>query len=178
MKKLVVILTALVGLLALTDQVHAKKMTLEPSVLLVLAADESGLAKVAVRFDLSGLPEAENRQINHAFLEWHPAGTTPDGETALRSFEVQRIVASWSNTPQSTVTVSATPEAVWDITAGEYERDEESYVRLDVTDALRAWNDEGADSFGYLISTAALTRNNAVAAAGGVVLRVSYGCRP
>lgn len=56
----------------------ADVLEVSPAEIVALSADSTGVYRVALRFDLSGMREGEGRKIDGALLQWAADGLTKD----------------------------------------------------------------------------------------------------
>ncbi len=129
----------------------AETLELSPTEVVVLTEDGSGVAKVALRFDLSVLPQGSNLHIAGANLEW-TADDAPAGEA---SYWLEPLVESWDRTAVaagSTVLVrgNRTDESLM-LAADRGQAND--LVRLDMGGLLNAWLAEPQKNFGILVGS-------------------------
>ena len=101
MKANMILGVALAGLLALASTaVEAEVLILTPTQSAVCPADESGVTKVVLQFDLSGITGGEGRQIDQALLEWVVTGM-PSPSTTPSAARPSVSIARWMTRPGS-----------------------------------------------------------------------------
>ncbi len=169
MKRLWNVLTIALGLAAAAGAALAGPAALAPGQASLLPDDESGVAKVAVQFDLSGYGATD--AVGEAVLEWTVPGVPSDG---LSEFTAYPITGGWTVAGIAQETVPAageTPAAHWTIEPPDYER-HGGLVRLDITELARSWAGGLIQNHGVVIAVDGVPRTGLSAALSGVRLRI------
>lgn len=153
----------------------ADVLTAQPVKAVVLPADESGLTRVALQFDVSGIRSGDHRQIHRAFLEWKVNGVPSDRHSEYTLFPV---TAAWTEagvaggTP---VSIAEDATASWDIDPLDYQRNAGGFIRLDVTDLARDWADGVGPNYGFVVVSTDLSREGLADQLSQAELTVRYG---
>jgi hypothetical protein len=173
MKTLQNLLIAALGVAILVVPAHAGRLVLAPAEAQATPVDGSAVTRVAVRFDLSVVPEGA--VIEMAYLEWSVGELT--GEEAA-VFLARAIGESWTANAElsSAPDVDSEKVAGWRIEPGGAAA-EEGRVRLELTELARQWALGLRENFGVAIDTAGLDEEAADAVLGGARLVVHYGRR-
>jgi hypothetical protein len=165
----------LIGLLVAPLASQADVLELTPSRAVVLPADESGLTRIALVYDVSGLRTGEGRRIDEALLDWSVVGVPSDEESEYFAYA---LTASWTvEDARSGQAVAAAEEAAarWEVTPPDYERNGKGFVRLDLISLMRDWAEGRATNFGILVATESVTREAFATQLQGAKLTVRYG---
>jgi hypothetical protein len=165
------LLTAIV----MVTPVRGNVLTLAPTQAVVLPTDESGQTRIAVLFDVSGVPSGRNRRIDEALLEWVLGSVSINSES---EFTAKSVGTSW--TIQSIVTSQpevAEEVARWHIGPLDYERNGGAFVRLDIASLVEGWASGLTSNYGVLITTKDLSRTVASAHLNDIRLTIRYGFR-
>jgi len=129
---------------------------LAPDQAVVLPDDETGVAKVALQFDLSGIPEGH--VIDLGYLDWSLTGVS-DSERS--EYAILLVTSSWTEAGVSGGAAPDVEEAsfgTWDIEPRDYGRTA-GLVRFALTDLAREWSSGETDNFGVVVSTEHLSGN-------------------
>ncbi len=125
----------------------ADVLELEPVEARVLPADGSGLTKVALRFDLSGMREGKGRRIYDALLDWRVTGVSGENPS---EFTAHAATSSWSVAGDSP-DVAEDPVAGWDVIPDSKRADQ--LVRLDLRGLVEAWSEGKSSNYGIVVVT-------------------------
>jgi len=163
------------SLALLVSTARADVLTLSPVKTAVLPDDGSGLTRMALQFDLSGIRQGEGRRIDNAILEWEVGDNT---RTETGAFSVQEIANPWD--PQS-ITEGVTAPTVqskimdrWHITPWLREH-RGGLVRLDLQEVANRWMSGASGNFGVLVTTPMLTQASGAQLISNARLVVYYG---
>jgi hypothetical protein len=146
-----------------------------PAEAALLPADESGVAKVAMRFDLSSLRSGEHRRIEQALLEWTLTGTS---DADMTEYVVYAAQASWSESAIASGSVPVhgeEPAAEWLLQPRKAGEKGAGLVRLDITELVRSWADGGQPNYGVIVATSALGREVLGGQLDQAKLTIRYG---
>jgi hypothetical protein len=174
-RNLSLIAIGLLAAISLPLVAHAHVLTVQPVKAAVLPADESGRTRVALQFDLSGLPSGENRQIHRALLNWRVNGVPSDRHS---EYSVYPITGAWTvagaggGTP---VSIAEETAASWDIDPLDYQRNGGGFIRLDITNLVQSWVGSAESNYGVVITTADVNRQTAADQLAEAELTVRYG---
>jgi len=145
-----------------------------PSEAVLLPSDGSVGARVAMKFDLSGVAWGSGRQIITANLDWSIAGIDQD---APSSFNVKAITRAWSKETAesgvSAVQCASEPSDHWTLEALDYERIG-GFLRLRIPDLVRSWLENSASNQGVLVEFERGTPTNLKAQLANAKLVIHY----
>jgi len=170
---------AILGLLSIFGFLSAEADTYEQaSKEAVALADDSGISKAALVFDLTSLRSGGNRHIEEAILDWWVSGIAPESSPVFSAYP---ILASWT---KSTVQNGASL-AVGEASVAQYQvnnlipdKGNGRLVRLDVTSLVREWADGSKSNYGIvIIATAGVSANDLDSQLGKAHLTIRYGFR-
>lgn len=153
-------------------------LRLDPVQSAVCPADSTGITKVALQFDLSGIRSGENRQIEEAILDWTVAAMDDETDYVCVAY---RITSGWT---EAGVTSNGAPESLaeaaaeWTFGPADYDALGMGMVRFYLEDLVEAWVAGEAENHGVLIEVPGLTAEGVSAAFGHATLIVRYGFRP
>ncbi len=154
-------------LLSAPAAVHADMLSVAPSQTMVLPDDQTGTARVALLFDLSGLRAGEGRRVDEALIDWTISGV-PSGSSS--TYSLFPATAAWNG---SSVSIAEDPVEVWDIEPLEVERNG-GLVRFSLRDLASDWA-EGGSNYGVVITTPDVTAQTLAAQMLDARLIVRYG---
>jgi hypothetical protein len=148
-------------------------LTVAPSQAVVLAGDESGLTKVAVQFDLSGMQAGAGRRVDMAMVEWTPSGVPSEEFTEYAAYAATE---SWSGSSASetSVSVSETVSATWEIDPADYAKNG-GFLRFEVTGVVQGWHDSPGSNHGLVLEMGELDEETLASGLGQIRLVVHYG---
>jgi len=151
-------------------------LTVSPSQAVVLPADGSGLTKVAVQFDLSGLRAAEGRVIDEAYVEWTPSGVSSE---ELVTFSAYEVTTAWSaaSAAQGAPEVSESAAGTWEVDPADYARTG-GFVRFNVTAGVSSWASGASANHGLVLVMGQLDDETLASELNQIHLTVRYGFRP
>ncbi len=179
MKANMILGVALAGLLALASTaVEAEVLILTPTQSAVCPADESGVTKVVLQFDLSGITGGEGRQIDQALLEWVVTGM-PSGTHS--EYELHAATGAWTESAVASGTVPTFGEDtadVWSYSPLDYTRNQGGLLRLDLLHLVRGWLAGEATNYGVVIATEDLSRAGLSNQLSTIRLTIRYGFVP
>ena len=166
-----VVLSLAVGLAA------ADEAVLAPSQATVLPSDASGLTRIVLQYDLSGLRSGEGRQIDAALLDWHLTGVSASHDSEFQAFAatVSWTAANAANSGVGQIASNAEPVSEWEFTTEDYDRNDGGFVRFNFRSLATAWADETLPNYGVVITTDDVNRANALASLPSAILTVRYG---
>ena len=156
-------------------EVRADLLVASPAKAVVLPDDGSGVTKMALQFDLSGMRSGEGRRIDNAILEWVVGENTREQHG---SFSVQEITTQWD--AQAVVLGTTIPVAAdpimdrWHITPWLREH-RGGLVRLDLEDVTRRWTANTTPNLGVLVTTTMMDPRVAAGLIGDIRLIIYYG---
>jgi hypothetical protein len=151
---------------ALCAPASAQIQEISPSEVALLPADGTGVARVALRFNVARLAQKRNLHLVGASLEW----TGSDLLTLPAVFLVEPITQEWTRAGleggTEDVEVSKAADE-WEITARDQARSG-NFVRLNLDTATASWLESPTLNFGVVLATpslmpAALARQAAAA---------------
>lgn len=159
-----------------SDTASADVLTLAPAKVAVLPADQSGVTRVALEFDLSGLREGSGREINQAILGWEVPGISRE---TVAEFLVYEMDTAWDEegVAAGLAQVSHREEEadVWDFHPRDYDRLGRGVIRLRLRDAVEGWANGRTANHGVLVVAGNIGREALSGALAGVRLHVWYG---
>ena len=174
--KLAAVLILVMLAMVPTSAARADLLEATSAAVTVLPADESGLVKVAVRFDLSAVMEGDGRRIDDALLEW-TVDSAPTADRPAR-YAVREVLASWdaarASSGEQAVTASENTVSDWSIGARSWSR-VGGFVRLDVESLIADWLADPQRNFGVLIEAKDVSRQAVANVLGQMKLIVRYG---
>jgi len=162
MKPILVVLVTLLSLGLTRTQALARgqNVSLEPSQTALLPSDESGVTRVAIRFDVSQLPTGTHRVITRALVEWTVSGLTAQSECNIYGYPIlQSWTAEGAASGRETVEAGEVEVAVWAVEPPDYAR-RGGYVRLDLLDLVRDWEHGGTANHGVVITFSDIDRGD------------------
>jgi hypothetical protein len=164
MSLFVVTLIALMPALA-----GAEVLNLAPVSSRVLPADESGMTKVVLKFDLSGMREGQGRRVFVANLNWEVTG--------LPTEEISEIVAyaatsAWTPTGEAPA-VSEDKAGSWHIMPGS-DAAQEGLVRLDLDNLVDGWANGSAANYGLVLGIPDMSAESLASQLANARLEVRY----
>jgi len=146
---------------------------LAPMTAVVLPDDESGLTKVALWYDLSGLEAAEERTAARAAVEWTVPGVSEEGEYTFAAYPIE---AAWDAgevvAGEETLDVGSERAASWAIESRDYDR-HGAYAKFLVTDLVDGWVSGSTGNYGILIEMSGVEAE-AVTSLSGARLSIRY----
>jgi hypothetical protein len=152
-------------------------LVLEPSAAAVLPSDESGIASVVFRFDLSGMREGSSREIVSGLIDWIVPGVPGQSDS---EFEVYQVTGSWSEAgaAESRSAVARDEDVLcnWRIEGLDYGRSGGA-VRFDITALVEGWADETISNFGIVIESPDVTESDFTSGLTSARLTIRYGFR-
>jgi hypothetical protein len=169
MKAKTCVIALVVGILFPAAGAGAAVYEAEPTEATVLSADHSGLTKVVLRFDLSGLREGEARRILDASIEWPVQGVSSEEISTFSAYEVTRALDA-----EGSVEYAEEALSEWEITPADYEQSE-GFVRLDVKELAVSWAESPGANLGVLVATPSLAGADLMNQLGEARLIVRYG---
>ena len=176
MKANIIVGLAVAGLLALAPlAVQAEVLTIVPVKAVVCPADESGVTKVALQFDFSGIRSGEGRQIDQALLEWRVTGMASDAYT---EYVLIPVAAAWSEAGVAGGSAPAMAEVAsdtWGFSLLDYERNQGGLLRFDILHLVHDWLSGEATNHGVIIATEDLGREGLSNQLDRIRLTVRYG---
>lgn len=177
LKKSLAASLALVVLSLTAGRAAADVVILAPSRATVLPNDGSGLTKIVLQYDLSGLRTGEGRQIDEAMINWHLAGVSSSHDS---DFSAYQALVSWTSATAVSVGVGrlesgAQPISEWEFTTVDYDRNDGGFVRFDLRELASAWASGASPNYGILIITDDVSRTHAAAGLDNALLTVRYG---
>ena len=171
------VLVAVAILLLTAAAARADVLRVSASNAVVSPADGSGITKVVLEFDVSGMREGANRRIEEATLDWQ----LPAMQSETRySFKCFAATESWTETgvgENGSPTREADPRAEWDFEAADYERIGEGLIRFYVRDLINEWESGSTPNHGLVIELPGISRAGLSGELEGAVLTVRYGFR-
>jgi len=153
--------------------VSADVLTVAPSQSVVLPADESGVTKVAVQFDLSGMQEGEGRRVDIAMLEWTPSGVPSNAFTEYAAYAATQAWSS-ASAVETAPSVSETAAAEWEIDPADY-AESGGFIRFNVTSVVSGWHDSPGSNHGLVLEMGKLDDEALASALEQIRLVVHYG---
>lgn len=151
MKTGMIFATALL-FVALASVARADVLKVAPESAVVLPADDSGVTRVALTFDLSGMRSGTGRQIVIATIDWPIEGMTVQDDA---EFSVHRVTAGWSATSvgsgETSVSYEETPSSV-------EQMDEDTctavggLLRLRATKLVEDWIATPSENYGVIVT--------------------------
>jgi hypothetical protein len=157
--------------LAIPSWVNAQVLTLTPTQAVDLPGDGSGVTKVALLFDLSGIPQGQGRRIDNALLDWRMSGVP----SSRRSEYAAYIPAGPWTIASVVVPTLSEPTARWRIEPFDYQRNQGGFVRLNLTSLVRDWTGGARQNLGVVVATPDVSGTALVGQLGGAVLTIRYG---
>jgi hypothetical protein len=175
MKAIIGILVPGLLALGLAPGAAADVLVVHPAEAVVLPADTSGLTKIVLRFDLSGMRAEENLHISHAYVDWILPGVPSDRESEYATYAV---TAAWSADAVASgaahVEAAEEPSATWEITPADYEV-VGGLVRLDLVDLVTAWANGTKSNYGIVLATPDVGSEGLAGELVRATLTVRYG---
>jgi hypothetical protein len=142
----------------------------------VLPEDGSGVAKVAVRFDLSGLREGSGLTVVSASVNWDIPGMPAE---ARSEFQVYRLEGSWGPLGPSALDVIEALDKGAEVVKSVYPQDHvrvgRRTVRLSVTDLTQEVLNSRGSTLNILVASPTLSRQGFTDALGSVHFTIRYG---
>lgn len=159
-----------VGLTALMPALAgAEVLDLTPVSSRVLPADGSGVTKVALKFDLSGMREGQGRRVFDAFLNWELSGV-PTEETS--EFVAYAATTTWASTGEAP-TVSEDPAGSWEISPASYAR-LGGLVRVNLERLVDAWAAGSTTNYGVVLAMPNLSAESLASQLANARLKFRY----
>lgn len=124
-----------------------------PNKAVVFPADGSGVAKVALIYDLSGLRTGNGREIFQALLDW-PLSGVPSKQRS--EFFIYSVSSAWTVQDISAGKLPSLSEkalSTWDIEPMDVERNAGGFVRFNVLELVKEWLSGATPNFGVVITT-------------------------
>lgn len=169
-----VIRMLVVGLAALMPALAgAEVLNLAPVSSRVLPADGSGVTKVALKFDLSGMRQGQGRRVFDAFLNWELTGV-PTEETS--EYTAYPATSAWTATGE-TPAAAADPAGSWEITPESYDR-LGGLMRLDLRTLAGRWADGSTTNYGVVLTMPGLSGEALSSQLANARLEVRYSFLP
>ena len=165
----------LLAALSLPPAATAHVLTVQPVKAVVLPADESGLTRVALQFDFSGMRSGEGRQIHRALLDWKVSGVPSDRHSEYALYPITEAWTTAGAAAGTRVSTAADATASWDFEALDYQRNGGGFIRLDVTDLVRDWVGGEESNYGFVVTTADVSRQAIADQLSKAELTVRYG---
>lgn len=173
-----VFILAVVAMILSPTMTSADVLRLEPTRMAVLPDDSSGITRVALLFDLSGVRSGSGREILHARLEWTVSGAPSQTRS---EFYLHEITAGWDQarigTGQEDLQRAADPTDDWNIETLDYSRTG-GLVRFDVKDLVNRWLATPSTNFGVMVATSAVGETTLQSQMENARLVVIYGFFP
>lgn len=132
---------------------RADKIIVVPTGSAVESDPGDHVTRVAFQWDVSTMREGNHRRVSRATLEW-PISGAPNDRTL--EFEAFAPTADWNLQgvlQGGLVGIGEEPEATWEITPMDIERNAGALIRLDVTRLVQAWGDETEPNLGIVVAT-------------------------
>lgn len=175
MKRLAICALVALGC-AFAQPARSDVMTLAPVQAVVLAPAADGSSRVALLFDLGGLPQVNGWRLDSALLTWAPDGIPTDGPS---SYAMAPIVAAWTlGVNGGTEVVPATePADVCDIVPDGAIPSSSPRIRFEATALVDGWLSAPANNHGVVISLTGINPGHLAEDLAGVSLKILYGFR-
>jgi hypothetical protein len=165
----------LVALLLAPVASQADVMELTPTQAAVLPAEESGMSRVVLAYDLSGLRSGEGRRIEEALLDWIVVGVPSDEPSEYVAYPVTAAWTAEGAASNGSVTRAEEAAARWEITPMDYERNGKGFLRLDLTRLVADWAAGRATNHGIVVVTPSVSREAFASQLPGARLTVRHG---
>lgn len=152
MKSQAIVGLMLLGLGLTMRQAGADILKVAPVQAVVLPAQEGGLTRVALQFDLSTMRSGGGRTVVWAYVEWG----IENAETNQKEFSAYPILAPWTAeqvavSPEALL--SSTDEAAhWMLTPQEQETGE-CLLRLHLKNVVGDWASGRTNNYGLVVAT-------------------------
>jgi hypothetical protein len=154
----------------------ADVLKVKPSEVVTLPGNGSETARIALRFDLSGMRQGEGLEIIVAHLDCRLDAMPADRETYYEAFPIAdawtAAEASFGGDPP---VVAESAAVKWNFTPADYERIQGGFVRFDLRDVVGSWLDGQLANNGLVISTGDVESDVFVSALRETELVVRYG---
>ena len=171
-----ILATALAALLALAPAaVQAEVLTLTPSRAQVFPADESGVTRVALQFDLSALPTGQGWRVDEAVLDWTVAGIPSDRHSEYALYPVTQAWTENSVAAGTLPTLAEHTADVWSYEPLDYQRNHGGLLRFDLLGLVRDWLGAKTANYGVVIATEDMTRTALRSQLKTARLTIRYG---
>ena len=155
--------------------VNADVLTVSPTQAAVLPADGSGVTKVLVQFDVSGIEATEGLHVSEAVLDWQVSGMPADRHS---EYALHVPAQAWTAGAAEEGEGPAFPEEahqLWDYEPLDYERNGGGLLRFSLGALVRSWIAGDAANHGVLIASEDLDPEAVQSALGNATLTVYYG---
>jgi hypothetical protein len=166
------------AVLVVPAAVQAEILEVAPTKAVVLPADESGLTKVLLQFDLSGLQEGSGRVVDEALLDWSVAGV-PSEE--MSEYAAYQVTSAWTEQGVGSGSLPSVGEGAvtnWEFTPADYDANDGGFLRFNLKGLTRDWAAGTSANYGVMVVTDAVSRATLSSQMENARLTVRYGFRP
>jgi hypothetical protein len=147
----------------------AEVLNLAPASSRVLLDDESGMAKVVLKFDLSGMREGEGRQVFVARLNWEVTGLPTEEISEIAAYAA---TSAWTPTSEAP-TVSEDKAGSWQIMPGS-DAAQEGLILLDLENLVDGWADGSISNYGVVLAIPDMSAETLASQLANARLEVRY----
>lgn len=154
------IAAALVVSLGGASKAHADKIVVVPTGSAVEADPGDHVTRVAFQCDVSTMREGARRRVSRATLEWTISGAPNDRTSEFEAFAPTSEWDLQSVSQGALVGIGESPEATWEVTPMDLERNQGAVIRLDVTRLVQAWSDGTEPNRGIIVATPDVSGND------------------
>ena len=117
----------------------ADVLNVAPSQVVILPSDGSGVTRIAVQFDLSGMLAGEGRVIDQAVLDWTPSGLRTGGRWEFSAYAVTEAWSEESVTAGWAPAMAEDPAAEWNLAPADDAVDGGGLIRFNLKDLVATW---------------------------------------
>lgn len=173
MKTMSAILTG-VFLAVMAVCAEANVVEIEPSSAVILPNDNSGLTRVAMKFNISAVEVAEGWEIVTAHIDWPISGMTVEEPTTFLAYGLTGAwTAEGAGSGQTELACEVDPASRWEMGNLDYTR-LGGLVRLDILGLVNQWLASPEDNFGVVITFENMSAQDLSGKLGAAKLVVRY----
>ena len=147
-----------------------------PATAVVLPDDGSGVSRIALQFDLSGMRSGRGRVVQSAAILWEIPSLAANRKAGFAAY---RLTASWGVFGPDALSVvralEEAPEATVELFPQDMSRSGRKMMKLLVTDLARERVDLSTADLSVIVTSREVIRRTILGELSGIRLRVRYG---
>jgi len=175
MRRLICVFGFLSCVIAGSSVVSADVLTVTPSQAVVLPGDVSGLTRVALLFDLSGMRSGAGRRIDEALLDWRVAGVPSNRRSNFSAYPVSGTWTVAGAVLGTALSIEPGTVADWEFESLDHQRNGGGLIRLDLSELVGAWTSGTRSNYGLVVTSGDVSGNDLSTQLSQATLTVRYG---